>query len=391
MKPRNLSRILLLKAEPGASFELCARYPFAELESRGLCEVRTAEPWDLCILAHILWCDVVFVVRGYTPLAALAVRMANRLGRFIVAYWDDNLFEVPRQAPEQPTSYEADDIRNSMVDILRMANILAVANERLIEVLHTRAESNSLGVVLVCPAVGLREEAPEQLSPTDPPIIGYAGNIAHKVQLQEFVIPALVQLRQEEVPFRFQVVGPVVDVPAELRSVTEYHKSMSFEEWLSFRRTLGWAIALAPLPASRFHACKFQAKFLDYTGLGAPGIYSNVPPYSDIIDHGRTGILVGNSPSAWAEAIRELLADCELRQRIVQESWRVISQKHSMDAVCGSYKSELREAFEFRRPPLFADLRALFDAGWWYINSIMRRAIGLVERQWRHAIRFEQG
>ncbi|MBW7959595.1 MAG: glycosyltransferase [Candidatus Promineofilum sp.] len=375
-----LPRILLLKGESGPSYKLVAKWPFEALETQGFCEIREAYPWELGLFVHLLWCDVLYVVRGFTPHAAVATKIARRLGRYIIAYWDDNIFEVPRTEPETPGVYEIPDNRRSIVDVLRTADVLAVANPRLIEIIQAHISHKISAVVLRVPVVDLQEEAPEQLSSAGPPSIGYAGNIANRKQVQEFVVPALVQLRQEGIPFRFQVIGPIVDIPVELESVTEYHKSMSFEEWLSFRRTLGWAIALAPLPASRFHACKFQAKFLDYTGLGAPGIYSNVPPYSDIIDHGRTGILVGNSPSAWAEAIRELLADCELRQRIVQESWRVISQKHSMDAVCGSYKSELREAFEFRRPPLFADLRALFDAGWWYINSIMRRAIGLIGR-----------
>lgn len=373
-----LPRVLVINGEPGPSYKLVAQWPFAALETRGYCEVRSARPENLRIFAHIMWCDVVFVVRGFTPNAALAVRLANRMRRFIVVYWDDNIFKVPRQALAEPVIYEFPDNRRSIIEIIKAADMLAVANSRLISSLQDNAASSSIGVTLKVPAVGLVEREPRRQQRLPIAVIGFAGNQVHKGVLQEIVVPALDQLRQEGYQFRLQIIGPRVGVPDSLDCVTEYHDSMAFDEWIRFRENLNWTIALAPLPESDFHACKFQNKFLEYVALGAPGIFSNVPPYSEVIEHRKTGVLVANTPSAWAIAIKELLTNSSLRESIIQESWRTVANEHSMAAVCESYKSELKPAFEFRHPSNLADLRALLDVTRWYIESIFRRILRLI-------------
>jgi glycosyltransferase involved in cell wall biosynthesis len=295
------------------------------------------------------------------------------MGRFVVAYWDDNIFEAPN------AWYDQKEFRRCMVDILNAADMFAVANPRLGKILNQYSLSPKPTVTLKVPAIGL-SEAPPALSPnTVTPIIGYAGNADHKRKVEEIVVPALVQLKREGTQFRFQVFGPELDVSSELDTLLEYHRRMNFEMWLNTRSTLEWTVALAPLPDSSFHNCKFHNKFLDYTALGAPGIYSNVPPYADVIEHRRTGMLVDNSPSAWACAIENLLADASLRERIVQESWQFVTQENSMAAVSESYKCELKPAFEFRHPPILGDKRALFNVTRWYATSIVRRIVRLIK------------
>jgi glycosyltransferase involved in cell wall biosynthesis len=65
-----------------------------------------------------------------------------------------------------------------------------------------------------------------------------------------------------------------------------------------------------------FNRCKSDIKFLDYSALGFPGIYSRVPAYEGTVRHLETGYLVENTPSAWAEALDELLSNNDLRTQL---------------------------------------------------------------------------
>jgi hypothetical protein len=44
-------------------------------------------------------------------------------------------------------------------------------------------------------------------------------------------------------------------------------------------------------------------------GLGAAGIFSRVPPYSDTVTDGETGGLVDNTVPAWRAALERLVSD----------------------------------------------------------------------------------
>jgi glycosyltransferase involved in cell wall biosynthesis len=85
---------------------------------------------------------------------------------------------------------------------------------------------------------------------------------------------------------------------------------------LWFTSRIRWDVALAPLRDNAFTRCKSDIKLLDYSAIGAAGIYSRVPAYATSVRHGVTGWLTDNHPDAWFEALRTLLGDPALRRRI---------------------------------------------------------------------------
>ncbi len=88
----------------------------------------------------------------------------------------------------------------------------------------------------------------------------------------------------------------------------------NFIPWMM--KNLSWDVGIAPLEDTIFNRCKSDIKFLDYSALGVPGIYSRVPSYKETIHHLETGYLVENTPSAWTEALAELLTNNELRTQL---------------------------------------------------------------------------
>lgn len=89
-----------------------------------------------------------------------------------------------------------------------------------------------------------------------------------------------------------------------------------FVKWI--RENINWDIAIAPLQENNFNKCKAEQKYLDYTGLGIPGIYSNVEPYSRVINDKKNGILVENNiQKEWEDKLFELIMNKKLRENIL--------------------------------------------------------------------------
>ena len=163
-------------------------------------------------------------------------------------------------------------------------------------------------------------------------VIGYMGTLTHDDDLM-MVLPALWtvwQRHREEI--EFQIVG-VVGRSDTLRTLeglrvrtvkpgpgqVEYP---SFMSWFSSH--LRWDIAISPLEDTPFNRCKSDIKFLDYSAIGAAGIYSRVPVYESSVRHLETGWLAENEVDAWVEALEGLLSDDGLRIQIAQNAARYL-------------------------------------------------------------------
>lgn len=57
-------------------------------------------------------------------------------------------------------------------------------------------------------------------------------------------------------------------------------------------------------------------KFFEYSILRIPGVYADADPYASVIENGKTGLLVEDSPEAWYDALESLVLDSELRERM---------------------------------------------------------------------------
>lgn len=99
---------------------------------------------------------------------------------------------------------------------------------------------------------------------------------------------------------------------------------------LWFTSHVMWDIAVAPLADTPFNHAKSDIKFLDYSALGAAGIYSDVAAYQASVRHGETGWLVENSPAAWAAALERLLADEPLRLQTAANARRYLHRTRTV-------------------------------------------------------------
>ncbi len=97
-----------------------------------------------------------------------------------------------------------------------------------------------------------------------------------------------------------------------------HHEPQSWEEFRRNADGCRFHIGLAPVIDTAFNRGRSISRLFDHAAMGAVGLYSDVPPFSDRIDDGRDGILLPNTPSEWVEKIAMLKADAGLRKTLAE-------------------------------------------------------------------------
>ena len=276
--------------------------------------------------------DAVIMDRLWRPdtspaLAQSLVENVRRAGVRLIYALDDNFPDLPAESKDwQPTEEHLWVVQF----FLREADGVLVPTQALRE----RFSGVNQNIVVIPNALDerllIRRGPPNGRSLFSPgrKVIGYMGTMTHDDDLL-MVLPALRAVwerHREEI--EFQIVGGVGrgDTLQTLKTLpvrlvnprpeeTEYPLFML---WFSSR--VRWDIAISPLKNTPFNQCKSDIKFLDYSAIGAAGIYSRVPAYESSVRHLQTGWLAGNDVGAWVEALEELLSNDRLRMQLAQNA-----------------------------------------------------------------------
>ena len=98
-----------------------------------------------------------------------------------------------------------------------------------------------------------------------------------------------------------------------------------FIEWI--KNEIEWDIAVAPLENTNINQSKSNLKYLEYTALNIPCIYSNIGPYKEIGEK-NTGIVVNNTTEEWTNALITLIEDYELYATILKNAHEDVSKNY---------------------------------------------------------------
>jgi processive 1,2-diacylglycerol beta-glucosyltransferase len=162
-------------------------------------------------------------------------------------------------------------------------------------------------------------------------VIGYMGTLTHDADVMMVLKPLREVLRAHWRRLEFQVVGAVADpamyrlfddLPVSFLNVGRNDDYPDFVRWMLEHAR--WDLAIAPLEDSAFARCKSDIKFLDYSALGIPAVYSSVPSYQASVQNGETGVLVNNNADEWTDALETLIADDALRRHLAQRSQQYV-------------------------------------------------------------------
>ncbi len=236
----------------------------------------------------------------------------RRAGLALVYELDDDLLDVGGARAPQYGPF-----RDTVERLLAEADLVTVSTAALAERVAGLARAVEVVPNLLDERLWLAPPAvPERRRGADEPLrLVYVGSRTHAADLA-LVRPALARLAAAGRPVELSVVGGEkpgpgqawyrrVDIPLGARSYP------AFVRWLR-EQAPRWDAGLAPLAPTPFNACKSDLKVLEYAALGLPVVASRFGPYAATVRDGETGLLAGDDPAAWADAIARL-ADPALR------------------------------------------------------------------------------
>lgn len=147
--------------------------------------------------------------------------------------------------------------------------------------------------------------------------IGYMGGQTHTADL-ESIENSLLKIHNQHpghVNFKFWGARPpaeLLHIPSTTWNQIDLENYAQFAEYFLQQEC---DIFIAPLQQGKFNEAKSSIKYLEYGALGIPGVYSNLPPYTSIVEQGVNGFLAGDAGD-WESTISLLIADPSLRRQI---------------------------------------------------------------------------
>ncbi|WP_258027404.1 glycosyltransferase family protein [Halomonas caseinilytica] len=157
--------------------------------------------------------------------------------------------------------------------------------------------------------------------------VGFHGTRAHLEDLQH-IAPALKRLHDTSSRVSLEIMLGC-HTPAELQGLERLSSpsAMSWKGFRDYQQRHRIHIGLAPLLDTDFNRGKSFIKFLDISAMGGVGVYSRRPPYTDIVEHGVTGLLVDDTPQAWYDALEYLVDQPKVARRMAENAARVARER----------------------------------------------------------------
>ena len=275
--------------------------------------------------------DILFLIRPTNCLSAAIAQKAQKCGKFVVTFCDDDLLNLPPSLPNIPWRKRAllKSLKNSNVVCSSSPYICkkyvdytisgryAIMNStiddktiRNIGILKTNSENKKIKLV-------------------------YAAGAGHSTLFEKYIFPIIGSLAREygnAISLTFVGVHPDIKECENIMKIN-YVESMKLDEYRAYMINEGFDIGLAPLHDDDFSKCKYFNKFIEYTITGIVGVYSNVEPYTFIVENEKNGMLANNDFQSWETAIKKLIEDSELRKHCLCNACQKLSEEFNIQTI----------------------------------------------------------
>ena len=188
--------------------------------------------------------------------------------------------------------------------------------------------------------------------------IGYMGGETHQLDL-ETIQDALLRIvvkYKGRVSLRFWGGRPpelLLESP-HVDWIQIYEENYS--EFVKFFNQQRCDIFIAPLRDNQFNKSKSVLKFLEYSALGVPGVYSALEPYTQIVVHGTNGYLAA-SQEDWEKHLLQLIENQEIREQIAKEAQKTLKDNWLLSHHYEEWLAAYRSANAIAKDPLTTSRR----------------------------------
>ena len=277
----------------------------------------------------------------------LACELEHR-GVMLIYAIDDDLLSLPANQSGWPSEVHREIVKYLLE---RSSGVLVTTDE-----LRERFLSFNTRIVVVPNALDERLLVRGKMINTYDPfshrrkVIGYMGTKTHREDLK--IISGALQVVHNRFPneIELQIVG--VANPDEVEEALDgipfrvVHPPPGEEEYpqfmLWFSSKMRWDIGIAPLASNHFNQSKSDIKFLDYSSIGATGIFSSVGEYNNSVKHLETGWIANNDKTSWVDAIVSLLEDDHLRNKISLNATQYLYKQRTLKTQAVNWLQAIR-------------------------------------------------
>ena len=265
---------------------------------------------------------------------------------------DDDLISIDKN---HPNYIEFAEKKETIKYLVSNSDIVTVSSKNLKDKLHKYNSNIQLIKNSINDMLNLENEAI-----TNPNMIkiGYMGTLTHEndVMLVEKAMQNIIKTYEKKgKKVIFETIGVTNDKLNYATAVNipfKYSRYPHFIRWL--KRIIDWDIAIAPLENNNINKSKSEIKYLEYTSLKIPGIYSNCGAYSEAIINNKNGILIKNNTiEEWQSALITLIENENLRKNIVKQSLRDIKNNYSIDSTVKLWEETIEKLLTSSKKEIF--------------------------------------
>ena len=305
-----------------------------DLWSSALSEVRLKAPLQECgfnviqgndfgklLIDDLSKADFIVIQRDFPIYLDIFFHILKQIKKYnlpLIYEIDDHLFDLPQDHPDQQLGCYSSRFTPMLLAICN-ADMVTASTEPLANFL--RAFNSNVHVLqnyLIDKYWRLSTAKKERN--TQEIVVGYIGGTTHAADL-EMIVKAFQSIGQQygdRVKFKFWGARPP-DETLSHPKVDWQPVVASYQEYALTFQSQDIDILVAPLIDNPFSQSKSHLKFLEYSTLGIPGIYSDVTPYRNIVKHGENGFLA-SSVEEWVDCLQKLISSPDLRYRMSQNA-----------------------------------------------------------------------
>ncbi len=282
-------------------------------------------------------------IRCADPLSVVWMRALAEADRGYAYYIDDNFWHIGGTS-EIADYYRHPVVRSSLEYAVRNARIVITSSHELAQFLQRFTKR----VALLPAPFDFSLVQGIDVPPTDEIRIGFAGSTS-RVDDLELIAPVIASTLERLPSVVFEFAGAMPRGVSIGDRVRFFPYVGDYELYVRFQQQRNWAIGLAPLIDNVANRCKTDNKYREYSGCKIAGIFSDIPPYSEVIEDRVTGLLVDDRASSWLHAINELVSDAELRSKIASHAYNDVRNRCDLDRVAEQWSILFRSLYT-RRP-----------------------------------------
>lgn len=297
--------------------------------------------------------DIIVVQRDSldAECAEILINHCKKFNTKLIFEIDDDLLSIDENHPD----YEEFSVKQEIMKyLISNADVITVSTKNLREKL---LEFNSNIFVI---RNGLNNLFSNNFinNGSDTIKIGYMGSNTHKNDfniIKDAIVDVKRYFSNHNMEIIFEIIGvtdEIFDYVNQIEIPENNQTYPNFIKWLN--RIIDWDIGLAPLEFNEINNSKSEIKYIEYSALGVPGIYSDVGAYSEVIENFNNGILIKeNTTNEWKNAIINLIENKSLREDIIKNSHNDVFKNYSLDIFIHSWEVLLESLLPMAKKEIF--------------------------------------